>query len=1469
MATNVIASLSIALGIDAKPMGPALSRIGQVDTALTKVTGKIALQKERWAGLTTIQKNSAQAGVTANKKQEASLRKNLTAMTAAVEKAKVFNSTIRSKDITQGEKQIQLVNQALRAYTAQLQKAKTNQDRLNAAIAFRAKTGAIRGDVAAFAKGKTPKGKTPLTEAAKLAQLRMDKLQASFRNLTSAAVLVTGPLGGVAARLIQLKQALRHGIGALALVLGLAAATFAVFKLGAQVIRTGIELDRIANRLKIVEGVTSLAAAKFNDLAKLAEQTGSVLSVVADQYTRMRQAVKGSTLEGEKFNKIFEGLVLASAAFQLDAEATIGTLKAFEQMISKGNVTAEELKQQLGDRLPGAMGIAAKAMGVTTKELEKMIKAGNLATEDFLPKFVETLLDSLGVKLGDRVETVRASIGRLTTSWFLFNAEINESLGISKKFQLVLDATAGSITALTKNLRTILAVITAVGVALLAWNLQSVVIVGLVSLGGVLIKVAKAFKLAAIGATLFQVVATGGIGAFVKLGVVVSLAIATFFGMRNAMQEVAASNAEASAEVEKFIKLQKLLSGTNVAGARRLLEGTDDPNFPGLHIRLAEARKAYEAELKKFEEALDSPIRGILEFLGSRGEAAMTQAQITLIKELGLEYEKLGDGIQDLTINILDMQKIIARTELTKLLNLAKLWRKLTRQIDDLQASTEALNDGGTDEFIKRQIANRKTVETFRVQAEKLRFQKGFAAVEEQIKKFTESLEENTEQISRNKIRELTKDITNLRAELNILDIGVLTKGDVARRSFLLDQVKIQQEITDKVEERERAWLAELGASDLVTRRVREYEEVLQRIATVMREISIQNLHLTIAEQIGDATRELAALLQGPDISAAFKIDDTVLKTIRDLRNTFLALGVEAPASLDALEAALLRLGHAKPLQDLLDVFHDLNRDMDVLRTATELLNRFNLSFDDASRIARWQEELRALGKTQKEINEFTRTYLELLDKLNKADAIFEGMRLAIEGIEGAWSDAFDSIGDSIVDAFADGKNFLESMADLTRELGKELVKLFLQLSIINPIKNAVLNPAVPFPTVSPAGFLGGGGGATGTLGTIVNPAWVRIFGGAGGGGLGDLGNFGRGGGGGGGGGSVGGGITGVPAFDRTVERAILEPLELTVKEFKKFVDLGNLNVTPGMGIESIRNRFGIGPAPDNLLPAGVSGFGSPVTPVASAAAETAILGQKGGFNEILGKSQASRPFSGVSAGALGGGSSGAGSIGTGFPAGLTEDLQQFSEALKEVPESLESMTAGLKNAEQATQSVASTVGSHTAAVQAGTAAETLGATAKQATTAVETAMIAPKIAESTADTQVATSATQAALPLQLLATQAQTAGIAGVFGFAKGGAFKNGVQFAAKGRVINSPTMFNSSQGPVIGGESGPEAILPLQRGPDGKLGVASTGGRGGTTQTINIYANDVRTVEKSKHQLAAMGWAALRRGVKFQDGL
>ncbi|MDR7125498.1 phage tail tape measure protein [Pseudotabrizicola sp. 4114] len=75
--------------------------------------------------------------------------------------------------------------------------------------------------------------------------------------------------------------------------------------------------------------------------------------------------------------------------------------------------------------------------------------------------------------------------------------------------------------------------------------------------------------------------------------------------------------------------------------------------------------------------------------------------------------------------------------------------------------------------------------------------------------------------------------------------------------------------------------------------------------------------------------------------------------------------------------------------------------------------------------------------------------------------------------------------------------------------------------------------------------------------------------------------------------------------------------------------------------------------------------------------------------------------------------------------------------------------------------------------------------------------------------------------------------GVLSAIGFADGGVFQGGkVQAFAKGGVVAGATAFAMQGGLGVMGEAGPEAIMPLKRGADGRLGVEAAGGAGGVLE-------------------------------------
>ncbi|MEA5161693.1 phage tail tape measure protein [Cereibacter johrii] len=103
---------------------------------------------------------------------------------------------------------------------------------------------------------------------------------------------------------------------------------------------------------------------------------------------------------------------------------------------------------------------------------------------------------------------------------------------------------------------------------------------------------------------------------------------------------------------------------------------------------------------------------------------------------------------------------------------------------------------------------------------------------------------------------------------------------------------------------------------------------------------------------------------------------------------------------------------------------------------------------------------------------------------------------------------------------------------------------------------------------------------------------------------------------------------------------------------------------------------------------------------------------------------------------------------------------------------------------------------------------------------------------------------------------------LGGLMPFARGGAFSQGrVMPFARGGVVAGATPFAMRGATGLMGEAGPEAILPLARGADGRLGVQAGGGRA-VQVVMNVATPDVQGFERSRGQIAAQVSRMLARG-------
>lgn len=183
----------------------------------------------------------------------------------------------------------------------------------------------------------------------------------------------------------------------------------------------GQELNALRTSLLASTGDAESAASAFEFVKESSLSMGLNLRTATKNFSQMGVAANMAGMNAEQTREIFLGISEASVAFQMSTVDQERAMRAITQMMNKGQIYAEELKQQLGESLPAAVPIAAKAIGVTTQELFKMMEQGQLVASEFLPKFTKELRETVreGGAFAAGLDTSRVAMQRFGSSFQL------------------------------------------------------------------------------------------------------------------------------------------------------------------------------------------------------------------------------------------------------------------------------------------------------------------------------------------------------------------------------------------------------------------------------------------------------------------------------------------------------------------------------------------------------------------------------------------------------------------------------------------------------------------------------------------------------------------------------------------------------------------------------------------------------------------------------------------------------------------------------------------------------------------------------------------------------------------------------------------------------------------------------------------------------------------------------------------
>ena len=208
----------------------------------------------------------------------------------------------------------------------------------------------------------------------------------------AGAVVSGGIFGGPEGALGALGGAALGGVQGAFAGAAIGAQLAGIRQLLASVAEYGAELNKLRIALRGVSDTQLSYQQSLRVIQRTTEEFAIPQSVLTRQFTRLQASVSGAGGTVSDTEKAFKGIIAAVRATGGSLQDVDSALTATSQVFSKGKVSAEELRQQIGERLPGAFTIFADSIGLTPGELDKALEKGEVSLSDFL-KFSEELFD--------------------------------------------------------------------------------------------------------------------------------------------------------------------------------------------------------------------------------------------------------------------------------------------------------------------------------------------------------------------------------------------------------------------------------------------------------------------------------------------------------------------------------------------------------------------------------------------------------------------------------------------------------------------------------------------------------------------------------------------------------------------------------------------------------------------------------------------------------------------------------------------------------------------------------------------------------------------------------------------------------------------------------------------------------------------------------------------------------------------
>lgn len=219
---------------------------------------------------------------------------------------------------------------------------------------------------------------------------------------------------------------------ALAMAGALGAGVTSISSFISSLVNTAREAGRARVVLRNISTDTREYARSLKFLTELTDKYGTDLIGTTEAFAKFKAAATPAGIAMAEQERIFSNISKAMASFGISGGEAALTMMAITQMMSKGKISSEELRRQLGERMPVAMQAMANAAGVSMSQLDKLLKEGKLRSAEIMGKFSDELAKLSGDTSTDNLES---SLGRLKNSF----TNLADSLHVYDNFKALVE----------------------------------------------------------------------------------------------------------------------------------------------------------------------------------------------------------------------------------------------------------------------------------------------------------------------------------------------------------------------------------------------------------------------------------------------------------------------------------------------------------------------------------------------------------------------------------------------------------------------------------------------------------------------------------------------------------------------------------------------------------------------------------------------------------------------------------------------------------------------------------------------------------------------------------------------------------------------------------------------------------------------------------------------------------------------